>query len=126
MQTYLKDQEPVGSLNSRKKASEQPLNRHRSSSVCNVTEKINLINGTIEIQKYIQMKIIVEDNGVGIKKENLSKLFMDYSKLNEHCKMNQKGTGLGLSICKNIIKQMGGNVYVESTVGVGTKFIITL
>ena len=37
------------------------------------------------------------------KKENLGKLFMDYSKLNEHKKMNTKGTGLGLSICKNII-----------------------
>ena len=51
---------------------------------------------------------------------------MDYSKLNEHKKMNTKGTGLGLSICKNIIQKMGGNVVVESTEGVGSKFIITL
>ena len=72
------------------------------------------------------MQIIVEDNGVGIKKENVGKLFMDYSKLNEHKKMNQKGTGLGLSICKNIINQMGGDVNVESEEGEGSKFIITL
>lgn len=51
---------------------------------------------------------------------------MDYSKLNEHKKMNQKGTGLGLSICKNIINKMGGQVVVESTEGIGSKFIITL
>ena len=50
--------------------------------------KINLINGTIETQKYMQLQIIVEDNGVGIKKENLDKLFMNYNKLGEHKKMN--------------------------------------
>ena len=56
----------------------------------------------------MQIKLIIEDNGIGIKEENLKKLFMDYSKLKEHSKMNPKGTGLGLSICRNIIKKMGG------------------
>ena len=51
---------------------------------------------------------------------------MDYSKLDEHRKMNTKGTGLGLSICRNIIEKMGGTVNIESTEGEGTKFIITL
>ena len=73
----------------------------------------------------MQIKIIIEDNGIGVKKENIGKLFMDYNKLDEHKKMNTKGTGLGLSICRNIIHKMGGEVHVESTEGVGTKFIIT-
>ena len=85
-----------------------------------------MINGTIEKQKYLQIKIIIEDNGIGIKKENINKLFMDYSKLDEHKKMNTNGTGLGLSICRNIIEKMGGDVNVESVEGEGTKFIITL
>ena len=76
--------------------------------------------------KYLRLQIIIEDNGAGIKKENLSKLFMDYSKLDEHKKINKKGTGLGLSICKKIINKMGGEVTVESTEGVGSKFIIVL
>jgi signal transduction histidine kinase len=48
------------------------------------------------------------DTGVGIKKENLGKLFMDFGRLDEHSKMNAMGTGLGLSICKKMIEHMGG------------------
>ena len=59
-------------------------------------------------------------------KENIKKLFTDFSKLNEHKVINAKGTGLGLSICKQIIEQMGGKVKVYSEVGVGTKFVIIL
>ena len=51
---------------------------------------------------------------MGIKKENLSKLFMDFSRLDEHSKMNAQGTGLGLSICKKMVEQMGGSVTVDS------------
>lgn len=48
------------------------------------------------------------DDGVGIKDENIDKLFLDFSKLNEHASINRSGTGLGLSICKKIIEKMGG------------------
>ena len=72
------------------------------------------------------MQIVVEDNGVGIKPENIEKLFVNYSRLEEHNEINAKGTGLGLSICNNIIQQMGGNVEVQSKLGEGTQFIITL
>ena len=70
------------------------------------------------------MKII--DTGVGIKKENLPKLFMDFAKLDEHSKINAQGTGLGLSICKRMIEQMGGTVKVDSDLGEGTEFTINL
>ena len=70
--------------------------------------------------------IIIEDNGIGIKKQNLNKLFTDFTKLDEHKKLNVKGTGLGLSICRNIISKMGGEVQVESEEGKGCKFKITL
>ena len=69
---------------------------------------------------------MVQDNGVGIKPENIKKLFTNYSRLEEHQEINAKGTGLGLSICKNIIQQMGGNVDVKSELNVGSQFIITL
>lgn len=77
-----------------------------------------------EVEKYVKIHLIVEDNGRGISPENLPKLFMDFAKLDEHANINQKGTGLGLSICKNIIESMGGKVYAESELNQGTKFNI--
>ena len=76
--------------------------------------------------KYIKVKLEISDTGCGIKKENLSKLFMDFGKLDEHSKMNAQGTGLGLSICKKMIEKMGGTVTVDSIVGTGTTFTVLL
>ena len=51
---------------------------------------------------------------------------MNFSRLDEHESMNQHGTGLGLSICKSLIELMGGSVRVESQLGIGTTFIMSL
>ena len=69
----------------------------------------------------VQMvQIIFEDTGIGIPKDNLSKIF------NPFFSTRLDGTGLGLSITKNIVEQHGGRIEVESQVNVGTKFMITL
>ena len=65
-----------------------------------------------EVEKFIKIQMVIEDNGVGISDTN--QIFKDYNCLQEHQKFNPKGTGLGLQICKSLIEQMGGNVYVES------------
>ena len=51
---------------------------------------------------------------------------MNFSRLEEHQKMNHGGTGLGLSFCKSLIELMGGSVSVESELGQGTTFIVSL
>ncbi len=71
-------------------------------------------------EKVQEVQIIFEDTGVGIKKEDLPKVF------NPFFSTHSDGTGLGLSITKNIVEQNGGRIEVESQVNVGTKFIITL
>jgi len=61
---------------------------------------------------YIEFEIHISDTGCGISKENIPKLFMNFSRLEEHQKMNHRGTGLGLSICKSLIELMSGSVSV--------------
>ncbi|WP_299977376.1 PAS domain-containing sensor histidine kinase [Desulfobacula sp.] len=65
--------------------------------------------------------IIVEDTGNGIKDEDIEKVFDPFFTT----KSPGQGTGLGLSICYSIVKQLGGNIHVESDVGKGTLFTLT-
>ena len=74
----------------------------------------------------MHLQLRIEDNGLGISEEGQKNLFIDFGKLTENGDRNKSGTGLGLSICKKIIEQMGGNVEVESKVGVGSSFIINI
>jgi two-component system NtrC family sensor kinase len=69
-------------------------------------------------------KVIVEvsDNGVGIHPENLPKIFEPFFTTKEI----GKGTGLGLAVCYGILTEHGGTLDVQSSVGVGTTFTITL
>jgi K+-sensing histidine kinase KdpD len=67
----------------------------------------------------------IRDYGCGISAECLKGLFVNFSALAEHREANPSGRGIGLSICKAIVEQMGGSVRAESTIGEGTKFILT-
>ena len=64
----------------------------------------------------------VIDSGSGIARENLDKIFEPFFST----KTKTGGTGLGLSITYGLVKELGGNITVESTVGVGTTFTVTL
>lgn len=69
--------------------------------------------------------ICVEDTGVGISPENVDKLFKNGS-FTTRGTDNEKGTGLGLSICKELVELNKGRIWVESTLGMGTKFYVEL
>ncbi|MBO4303191.1 MAG: response regulator [Lentisphaeria bacterium] len=66
----------------------------------------------------------VTDTGCGISQENIGKLMSPYVQLQEHD--STKGTGLGLAICKQLSKQMNGTLQLESTLGKGSTFTLTL
>ncbi len=53
-------------------------------------------------------------------------MFVNFGTLDEHRGSNPQGRGLGLTICKSIIEKMGGRIRVESILGQGTSFIMTL
>ncbi len=68
----------------------------------------------------------VADNGVGIKKENLSRLFSLDNNLSTKGTNNEAGTGLGLILCKEMIEKHSGKIWVESIEGKGTTFYFTI
>ncbi len=70
-----------------------------------------------------QIRVQVADNGTGIKPENLDKIFDTFFTTKVD---SERGVGLGLSVCYGFIKDHGGDIEVESTVGEGTTFTITL
>jgi PAS domain S-box-containing protein len=70
--------------------------------------------------------IAVEDNGIGIKAEELEKLFQKFSRVGDRNTRRVPGTGLGLSIAKNLVEMQGGRIWCESEFGRGSTFHFTV
>ncbi|GLU43557.1 sensor histidine kinase [Allomuricauda sp. NBRC 101325] len=87
-------------------------------------------NGTTEVsvENLIKNKVIVRvtDNGIGIPRANLPRLFERFYRVDQSGSRKEGGSGLGLSIVKHIIEAHGEKIYVESEVDVGSEFSFTL
>jgi PAS domain S-box-containing protein len=68
------------------------------------------------------LKAEVRDTGVGIREEDLDKLFEEFQQLDSHREHSIEGTGLGLAISRNLCRQMGGDITVQSEYGAGSVF----
>ena len=69
-----------------------------------------------------QLKIVVSDTGIGIRKEDIDRLYESFQRLEESRNRNIEGTGLGLHITKQLVELMEGYIDVESEYGKGTVF----
>ncbi|NTW61776.1 hypothetical protein HGB24_03800, partial [Candidatus Saccharibacteria bacterium] len=70
--------------------------------------------------------ICVADTGIGIPENAMDGLFKKFSQINNYLQRQSGGTGLGLAICKQLVERLGGTIWVESTVGVGSRFYFTM
>ncbi|HEX3663201.1 MAG TPA: PAS domain S-box protein [Acidobacteriaceae bacterium] len=99
----------------------------------------NLINNAIKFsprgsdiilrakaQSATEAIISVEDRGRGIPPEKLDIIFERFQQVDASDSRDMGGTGLGLAICRNIVRQHGGRIWVESTVGRGSTFYFTV
>lgn len=77
-------------------------------------------------QNQILLKIAVKDMGIGIREEDLNKLFNAFTRIDEKRNRNIEGTGLGLNLTKNLAEMMGGKICAESTYGKGSCFTVTI
>ncbi|MCL4557319.1 MAG: ATP-binding protein [Deltaproteobacteria bacterium] len=86
-------------------------------------------NGSIKIiagRSNDDIMFTVEDTGIGIPEEAISGLFYPFSQIRQLHPSIHEGTGLGLSIVKAILELHGGEIWVESRVGKGSRFIFTI
>jgi CheY-like chemotaxis protein/anti-sigma regulatory factor (Ser/Thr protein kinase) len=74
----------------------------------------------------IRLIFTVEDSGIGIKQEDMQKLFGEFTRFDEKRNINIEGTGLGLSIARSLSRAMGGDITVESEYGKGSLFTAVL
>ena len=74
----------------------------------------------------ISLIISVKDTGMGIKKEDMGKLFESFQRLDEEKNRNIEGTGLGMNITTSLLKLMDGDMKVESEYGKGSTFTVTI
>jgi len=74
----------------------------------------------------VELKFTVRDTGIGIAPEDMDKLFKTFSQVDGSTTRRHGGTGLGLVISKNLVKMMGGQLWVESAKNQGSTFCFTL
>jgi PAS domain S-box-containing protein len=77
-------------------------------------------------QKNKHIKITVWDTGIGINPDNLSRLFQPFTQLDARLSREYEGSGLGLALAQQLVELFGGSISVESALGEGSRFTVTL
>lgn len=87
---------------------------------------VRLIVGGQQMGDVWLLRMEVRDSGIGIRAEDLDKLFISFNQVDTKRNRNIKGTGLGLAISKKLCEMMGGYIEVSSVYGKGSSFVATV
>ncbi len=90
------------------------------------TVSVRVKQNPVKLKGYAEYEIHVKDNGIGMSKEFQKHLFEAFTREQTATVTGVQGTGLGMAITKNIVDMMGGTIEVQSEVGRGTEFIVSL
>jgi CheY-like chemotaxis protein len=74
----------------------------------------------------VMLRVAVRDTGIGIREEDIKRIFSEFERIDEKNNRNIEGTGLGMSITQSLLKMMGSSLKVESVYGVGSVFSFEL
>ena len=87
---------------------------------------IDFTVSTVIKENVCRLIVSVEDSGIGIKEENINKLFSKFERLDVEKQQTIEGTGLGLAITKKLVELMNGKIVVQSIYGQGSKFTVSI
>ncbi len=73
-----------------------------------------------------EIEVVISDTGVGIKAEDLSRIFNVFEQVDQSYSRQQQGTGLGLGLTRRLVELHGGRIWVESELGKGSTFYFTI
>ena len=106
----------------------QILNNLLSNAVkySNKGASIRLMARQFAVQPHSKYQIVVEDTGIGMSPEFLERLFDPYSRETTFTARATVGTGLGMSIVKSLVQQLNGEISVDSKLGEGSRFTVTI
>ncbi|MCM1182890.1 MAG: ATP-binding protein [Roseburia sp.] len=88
--------------------------------------RLSIVETDVKRRDYGKYEFIVEDNGNGISEDFMADLFNPFKRERNTTKSGVFGTGLGLAVVKNLVDMMEGDIAVESRVGQGSKFTVSL
>ncbi|KAF8923959.1 hypothetical protein BGZ58_002339, partial [Dissophora ornata] len=91
-----------------------------------VAPTANSFKGDTMDDNMVVLEFAVSDTGVGIPANKITELFTSFSQVDTSVSTRFGGTGLGLAISASLVEKMGGNIWVESTEGVGSRFTFTI
>jgi signal transduction histidine kinase len=103
----------------------QQVLRNLLSNACKYTPQGGTIRVSFKQDSY-QTLLQISDTGIGVPEADLPHIFDRFYRVKDTAHQTEEGTGLGLAICKSIVERHNGSIAVESEVGKGTTFVVSL